>query len=287
MAGRLLEKGFVLTVWNRTAAKAEELVKKGARRAGSPGEAAAGADAVITIVANDDALRQVTRGEAGLLAAVAPGAVHLSMSTVSAGVTEELAAAHRENGAQFLAAPVFGSRESAGVGKLWGAASGPREVFERCRPVLEALTQQLIYLDENVASAARMKIVVNSLISAATAAMAQTFTLAERSGLEADKLMEVIRAVFNSPVYERWGSKMAAREYSVYFPLSLMLKDVNLVLQMGAEAGVSLPHAAATREMIVAGVGQGYGEADAATALLRAWEAACGASPAGRESAGS
>ncbi len=277
MAAHLVDAGFALRVWNRTAAKAEALVARGAQAAGSPAESAGGADAVITMVADDRALRQVTYGDEGVLQSLSAGAVHLSMSTVSPQATTELAEMHRQRGVDFLAVPVFGSKESAMAKKLWAIAAGPRPVFERTRPVIEAMTAGITWLDENPAAAAQAKIIVNMLISTTVASLVQAFTLGSRAGLARSALMEVINRVFNSPLYERYGDRLVARDLSVFFPLKLMLKDLGLALDLGAGAGVALPHAAATREMAVAAIGQGFGDEDAASGILRAWEKACGA----------
>lgn len=280
MASHLVDAGYSLRVWNRTAEKAEAFVAekggKGAARATSPAEAARGADAVVSIVADDAALRQVTCGESGLLAALPSGAVHLSMSTVSGQVTAELAEAHRARGSELLSAPVFGSKESALARKLWAIAAGRRDAFDRCRPLLETMAQGVIYLGEDPAIGARMKLLGNMLISSAIAGMVQAFTLAGRVGVPAEKVMEVIRFVFNSPVYERYGSRLVERNFTLHFPLKLMLKDLTLMLEMGAAAGVPLPHAAVVREMVVAGLGQGRGERDAAGSLLETWESVAG-----------
>ena len=274
MAAHLLAAGYSLRVWNRTAAKAESLVGKGAARAATPAGAAADADAVITMVADDAALRQVSYGQVGLLTALPAGAVHISMGTVSAEVAAELAAAHRARGSEFLSAPVFGSRESAAVRRLWGIASGAPGAFRRCCPVFEAMVQGVTYVGEDPAAAAWIKILVNMLISSAIASMVQVFTTGQRLGVPPATVMEVIRSVFNSPVYERYGSRLVSRDFSLHFPLKLMLKDITLMLEMGGAAGVPLPHAAATREMVVAAVSQGFAEKDAAGGLMQAWERA-------------
>lgn len=276
MAAQLVAAGYSLRVWNRTASKADRLLEQGAARAATPAEAAHGADAVVSMVADDAALREVSYGERGILAALPPGAAHLSMGTVSGEVTAELAAAHRAKGSELLAAPVFGSKEAARTSKLVCIATGPRALFDRCLPVLESMAQRAVYLGEDPAAAARMKVIVNMLISSAIAGMVQAFTAGSRLGVPAETLMEVIRLVFISPVYERYGSRLVSRDFSVHFPLKLMLKDVSLMLAMGAAAGVPLPHAALVREMVIAAVGQGYGDLDAAGGLLQSWEKASG-----------
>jgi 3-hydroxyisobutyrate dehydrogenase-like beta-hydroxyacid dehydrogenase len=273
MAGNLLAAGYALRVWNRTAAKAEPLVAQGARRAATPAEAATAADAVITMLADDAALREVSYGAEGLLDALPRGSLHLSMSTVSAAVTAELAQAHRQRGAELLAVPVFGSKEAAMGKKIWAIAAGDPQAFQRARPLIEAMSRGVAFLGEDPCLAAGMKLIGNLLISSAIAAMVQAFTLAGRLGLTAEQMMEVIHQVFDSIVYERYGRRLVARDFSVHFPLKLMLKDVGLTLELGAAAGVPLPHAAMVREMVVAAMGRGCADKDSAGSLLETWEA--------------
>jgi len=273
MAGNLLAAGYALRVWNRTAAKAEPLVAQGARRAATPAEAAAAADAVITMLADDAALREVSYGAAGLLDALPRGSLHLSMSTVSAAVTAELAQAHRQRGSELLAVPVFGSKEAAMGKQIWAIAAGDPQAFQRARPLIEAMSRGVAFLGEDPCLAAGMKLIGNLLISSAIAAMVQAFTLAGRLGLTAEQMMEVIHQVFDSIVYERYGRRLVARDFSVHFPLKLMLKDVGLTLELGAAAGVPLPHAAMVREMVVAAMGRGCADKDSAGSLLETWEA--------------
>lgn len=276
MASHLASAGHQLKVWNRTAEKARDLVALGAIQAKTPAEAADGADAVMTMLADDAALRDVTLGDEGLLNTLPRGAVHVSMGTVSGKVTADLAAAHTAHGSALIAAPVFGSKESAVTKKLWGIASGPPSAVERCRPALEAMTQSVKYLGPDPATAANMKIICNSLISGAVAGMVQAFATGAQSGVSPAQIMDVIRLVFNSPVYERYGSRLVERNFAVHFPLKLMLKDISLMIDMGMRSGVPLPHASATRDMLVAGVGQGFGDEDAAGGLMRAWERVAG-----------
>ena len=273
MAGNVLAAGYSLRVWNRTAAKAEPLVAQGARRAATPADAAAGADAVITMLADDAALREVSYGAAGLLDALPRGSLHLSMSTVSAAVTAELAQAHRQRGSELLAVPVFGSKEAAMGKQIWAIAAGDPQAFQRARPLIEAMSRGVAFLGEDPCLAAGMKLIGNLLISSAIAAMVQAFTLAGRLGLTAEQMMEVIHQVFDSIVYERYGRRLVARDFSVHFPLKLMLKDVGLTLELGAAAGVPLPHAAMVREMVVAAMGRGCADKDSAGSLLETWEA--------------
>lgn len=273
MAGRLLSAGYSLRVWNRTAAKGDDLVNMGAARASTPAEAAAGADAVITMVADDAALREVTYGAHGLLSQMAPGTTHISMSTVSPEAVTELARAHRQQATELLCAPLFGSKEAAVNRKLFCIGAGPRDVFDTWVPALDVMAQGGVYVGEDPAAGARIKIIVNMLISTTVASLVQAFACGARSGIPAGRVMDVVRAVFDSPMYERYGGRLVSRDFdTVHFPLKLMLKDVELMLDLGAAAGVPLPHAAASREMIVGAIGQGFADQDAAGGLMQTWE---------------
>jgi 3-hydroxyisobutyrate dehydrogenase-like beta-hydroxyacid dehydrogenase len=157
--------------------------------------------------------------------------------------------------------------------KIWAIAAGDPQAFQRARPLIEAMSRGVAFLGEDPCLAAGMKLIGNLLISSAIAAMVQAFTLAGRLGLTAEQMMEVIHHVFDSIVYERYGRRLVARDFSVHFPLKLMLKDVSLTLELGAAAGVPLPHAAMVREMVVAAMGRGCADKDSAGSLLETWEA--------------
>src|SRR4051794_29170825 len=140
MARNLLKAGHELVVYNRTRSRADELGRDGARVAGSPREAAAqGADLLITMLADDDAVEEVMFGEEGALATLKPGAVHVSMSTISPLLSRRLTDEHRSRRQSYVAAPVFGRPEAAEAAKLWIIAAGPDDAIERCRPVFGAM----------------------------------------------------------------------------------------------------------------------------------------------------
>jgi 3-hydroxyisobutyrate dehydrogenase-like beta-hydroxyacid dehydrogenase len=141
MAANLLAAGHALTVYNRSAAKAEALVGKGATLATTPAEAARG-EVVITMLADDRAVEQAVFGRDGILDALPRGAIHLSMSTISFALAERLAAAHRDKGQEFVAAPVFGRPDAAAAAKLFIVAAGRSEAVARCQPLLDALGQR-------------------------------------------------------------------------------------------------------------------------------------------------
>jgi 3-hydroxyisobutyrate dehydrogenase-like beta-hydroxyacid dehydrogenase len=142
MAANLLAAGHALTVYNRAAAKAEPLVSQGAHLAKTPGEAARG-EVAITMLADDHVVEDAVLGRDGILTALAPGAIHVSMSTIGVALAERLEVAHREKGQEFVAAPVFGRPEAASAAKLFIVAAGPRQAVATCRPLFDVLGQRI------------------------------------------------------------------------------------------------------------------------------------------------
>ena len=193
-------------VWNRTAEKTAPLVERGAEAAPSPGEAAARAAIVITFLADDNALEEVALGPEGIAARLGPGGVHLSsMSAISPALARRLAAAHREQDAGYVAAPVFGRPDAAAAGQAWIVTSGAAAAKAKAHPILEALGQGVHDLGEDPAAAHIVKLAGNFLIAAATEAMAEAYTLGEKCGLDRMQLAEFFGAsLFPSRIYQHW-----------------------------------------------------------------------------------
>jgi 3-hydroxyisobutyrate dehydrogenase-like beta-hydroxyacid dehydrogenase len=279
-AQRLLAKGYRVRVWNRSATKATPLVERGAQAARSPGEAAAGAGVVITFLADDRALEEVVLGPDGVGAGLAEGAVHLSMSTIAPATARRLAAAHREAGAAYVAAPVFGRPDAAAAGQLWIVTSGPAAAKERVRPVLEALGQGVHDFGEDPEGAHIVKLAGNFLIAAASEAMAEAYTLGEKCGLDRTRLAEFFGAtLFPSRIYQNYGKAIAEHRYEpAGFKLRLGLKDLRLVLAAADANETPMPLAGLLHDRLLALAAQGHGEIDwTAIGLAVAMEA--GVSP--------
>jgi 3-hydroxyisobutyrate dehydrogenase-like beta-hydroxyacid dehydrogenase len=262
MAERLLSQGFQLIVFNRTRSKAEPLAERGARLAGSPVEVAGSADVVITVVGDDSALEAVCFGSEGFVTGMRPEATHLEMSTVSRRMTERVAKAVEARGAHFLDAPVLGSGPQAIEGSLILMIGGRKEVLEKNRAILEALGSRILHTGE-VGSASQMKLVANQFIASMMLGFAQGMVLAQKAGLSPESVMEVLdHSALRSPFYTGKLKRLQGRNYKPNFPLKWMLKDIHLVLEAGAELGVSLPGVAAAREVYDAAMAQGLGELD-------------------------
>ncbi len=243
MAENLLKAGHDLTVYNRTAAKAAPLLALGATGAPTPADAARGAEAVFTMVTDDAALLELATGPHGLLAGLAAGAVHISCSTVAPGTTTRLAEAHAVHGSQFVAAPVFGKPDAAAAAKLWLGLAGPPEARQRVRPWLEPLGQGIHEFGDDPAAASVVKLCGNFMLGAAIEAMAEAFTLAEKSGVGRQPLYEfLVNTLFNCPVYHNYGRMIASKNYTPVGALPPVIrKDFRLVLDHAQQLATPMP----------------------------------------------
>lgn len=279
MAARLVEAGHDVWLYNRTPEKAEPLVKKGASLLQRPFDAAGVKDrVVISMVADDQALRDVTLGDDGLVAGLGDGGVHISMSTVSPTCARELAEAHAERGSVYLAAPVFGRPEAAAAGKLFVVVSGPPDARACARPVLEPMSQRVFEVGDDVESAHVAKLAGNFLLAAAIEAMSEAFALGEQWGLDRKQLADLYGStLFACPVYQSYGGAIAERRHPPGgFSLSLGLKDTELALRTAREKVMPLPLASLLRDRLLTSMAKGRGDLDWSALGLLASEDAGG-----------
>ncbi len=264
IAANLAAAGFPLTVWNRTASKAQPLAEKGARIAASPREVAHAGGIVITMVADDAALESLVVGEAAIARQIAPGGIHLSMSTVAPATIRKLAEAHREAGSVLLASPVFGRPDAAAARKMFVCISGDAAAKQKVRPILDAIGQGVFDFGETPESASVAKISGNFLIAAAMEAMGEAFAMAEKSGLDRAAVATMLtRTLFACPVYQGYGAAIAARRHSpAGFRLPLGLKDVELVLRTAREVNAPMPTASLLRDRFVHALAMGRADLD-------------------------
>jgi 3-hydroxyisobutyrate dehydrogenase-like beta-hydroxyacid dehydrogenase len=276
MARHLLQAGHRLTVYNRTRARADQLKHLDPVVAATPAAAARGADVLVTMVADDPALEEVMLGEQGALAALAPGAIHLSMSTVSPALSRWLAERHAAVGQTLVAAPVFGRPEAAETQKLWIVVAGPAAAIERCRPLLDAMGQGIIAAGDEPARANVIKLAGNFLLAAAIEALGEAFALGRKYGVAPADLLDVVQGrLFRSPIYENYGKLIAEERYEpAGFKLRYGLKDIRLALGAGDEVAVPLPLASLMRDRYLTAVARGWSDLDwAALARVAAADA--------------
>ena len=263
MANSLLKAGYALTVYNRTASKAQPLTAQGAHLAHQPSEAVTTGGVVVSMVANDQALEEIVRSP-GFLEQLGSGGIHLSMSTVSPTTSRKLAELHAEHGSTYVAAPVFGRPEAAASQQLWICVAGPQEARERVQPVLKALGQGIFDFGEDPGAANIVKLCGNFLMLAAMEAMAEALTLAEKGGLDRSAVIEMLtQTSFSAPVYQTYGKMIAQKRHTpAGFRQSLGLKDLNLVREVAEQESLPMPFASLLHDRLLAGIANGRGEMD-------------------------
>jgi len=251
MGRNLLRAGFPLVVWNRTKAKADELVREGAKLAADPRGVAEQADVLITIVSDPAALEEVLFGakdagkSSGALDGLRRGSTLIESSTVSPELARRVAAACAERGVDFLDAPVTGGTWGAQKGELVFMIGGKAEVLERVKPVLEAVGKKFLLLGPNGAGQT-VKLGMNLLLALQVDAFAEALALVTSAGVPAEKLMEVLQSsMARSGVLDVKAPMMVKGEFPASFPLRLMHKDVRLALELARDKGVTLPCGAA------------------------------------------
>lgn len=274
MARNLLRAGHELTVFNRTRAKVAALEREGAAVADSPAQAVARADVLITMLADDRALRD-TLFSGGAIDALPRSAVHMSASTISVAFSKTLAGEHGARGQGYVAATVLGRPEAAAAGKLWVMAAGPKAQVARCRPLMEAIGRGISVMGEEPWQANLSKIAANFMLSSLLESLGEAFALVRKSGLDPHAFLEVLNEVFASPVYASYGGKIADRSFEpAGFRLKLGLKDVGLALESAQDSAVPMPLASLVHDHYLSAVANGLQDSDwSALAKVSAWEA--------------
>jgi 3-hydroxyisobutyrate dehydrogenase-like beta-hydroxyacid dehydrogenase len=262
MAHNLARAGHAVVVWNRTAAKAEPLLRKGAVRAETPREAATGRDLVFTSLSDEQALRAVLEGEAGALAGLGPGAILVDTSTAGLRATRWMEERTAARGAALVAAPVLGSEAAAEKAQLVVVAGGPAAALEKARPALHAISARLVELGA-ARQAALMKLVVNAVGGAMVASFGETLALAAKGGLDVARVVETIQASsFHSPIYLMKGEQILQGDWAPRFTMALAEKDQRLAQEAAEELGAELPINVAVRRLYGEGVAEGRGADD-------------------------
>jgi 3-hydroxyisobutyrate dehydrogenase-like beta-hydroxyacid dehydrogenase len=273
MARNLLRAGHQVTVYNRTRARAEPLREEGAALADSPADAARGVDAIVTMLAEDQAVEQAVEG---FLDTLAPGAIHIGMSTIGVACSKRLAELHAAHGQVYVAAPVFGRPVAAAAAKLWIVAAGPPESIQRCQPLFDALGRGTSVVGSDPWRASAVKLSGNFLIAAALESIGEAFALVRKSGVDAGQFLEIINtALFNSPLYAGYGGAVAKEQFEpAGFKLRLGFKDLRLVQEAAESAAVPMPLAGVLRDRFLAAMARGEGDLDwAALARIAAVQA--------------
>jgi len=259
MARNIAQAGHDVSVWNRTREKAEGL---GARVADSPAEAVEGAEAVVTMLSDGDAVAAALDG-----VTLSGDQVWWQASTVGLAATERLAGMAGD--AAFVDGPVLGTKQPAEKGELTVLASGRGR--DRLGPVFDAVAARVVDLGDEVGAASRLKLVLNAWIVALVEGLAETLAFAEGIGVDPAKFLEVIDGGAMSPAYAQLkGKAMIARSFDPSFSLALAAKDAGLVADAAAAAGLELPLPGLVRDQMRKAIDAGHGDLDMAATFLAA-----------------
>ena len=264
IAGRVLAGGNTLTVWNRTPEKVAELARGGAQVASSVAETCAGAEVVMTMLANDEVLLEIALGPGGIVESLDNGATHVVMGTHGVSAVRTLTDEHADAGQILVAAPVLGRPDLAAAGELGIVAAGPADALQRCRPLFEAIGRRTFEAGPRPESATVIKLANNFALGAAIEAMAEAFALVRSYSVEPALLFEVLtEGLFAAPAYKVYGTIIVDEDYDrVGFTTELALKDVDLTLAAAGDAHVPLPSANVLRDRLLSAIAHGDSDRD-------------------------
>ena len=267
MALNLVRAGFKVSVFNRTRDKAAPLEKAGARVASSPADAARQADFVMSIVSDSAASEGVMLGKDGVIESVKPGAIVIDSATISPVVSRKLACHFAGKQASFLDAPVTGSKHGAEKGELTIMLGGERETVERAMPVLKVLGKKHIYCGPNGAGLSA-KLAQNAIQATMVEVFCEGFVLAAKAGVKPETMFEIIQSsLARSALTDFKAPFIFKGDFTPYFPLKWMHKDLALAMDAAFAQGVPMPAAAAVKEVYGAARAQGKGDLDYAAVM--------------------
>jgi len=252
MAANLIRAGHQVTVYNRSPDKMTPLVALGATAARQVADACKG-DAVMTMLADDDAVDSVVFGDGGIVATLSPGAVHVSCSTISVALSRRLAQAHADAGQQFVAAPVFGRPEAAAAAKLFVMAGGAPDAVKRSQPLLDAIGQRTFLMSDQPDAANLVKLSGNFLIAAVIESLGEAMALVGKGGVDLHAYLELLTStLFGAPVYRTYGGLIVDQKFEPPgFAAPLGYKDIRLALAAAGDLRVPLPLASLLRDRFI------------------------------------
>ncbi len=276
IAKNLLQQGYQLRVYNRTASKADALANAGALVVTVPYQVAESGATLITMLSDDQAFEEVVLSDNELLRRLGSGAIHISMSTISPEIARRAADHQRAFGVTYVAAPVFGRPEAAADRKLWICMSGAARGKELARPLLEELGQGVVDFGEDPGAANVVKLAGNFLIASVLEALGEALAYTQKNEISSEPFFDLIaRKLFASPVYQRYGQTLLSREFApAGFRLELGLKDIDLILKSATSGRIPMPLASLLHDRILSGMAKGRSALDWSALTLESAESA-------------
>jgi 3-hydroxyisobutyrate dehydrogenase-like beta-hydroxyacid dehydrogenase len=277
MAERIHGGGHDLVVYDVVAAQTEAFVAAGARAAASVADLAQGRDVVVTMLVEDAAVIDLALRPGGLCESLPQGAVHLAMGTYGVGAIRTLAAAHAKANQILVAAPVLGRPDLASAGQLGIVVAGPPDAVRLCDPLLQVMGRRTFHAGETPEAATAIKLANNMVLGCAMVAMAEGFSLVRKYDVPTRMLYDVLtEGLFSAPAYKGYGKTMVDQSYDqVGSPVTVGLKDANLILAAADIARVPMPSLNVYRDRLLGAVAHGDGDRDQAV-LAREQGRACG-----------
>ncbi len=267
MGRRLMMAGFSLQVWNRTKEKAGELLEAGAEWVDSPAACARAADVVITMVTDSNASEEVICGRDGVLEGAHPGLILIDMASIAPAMSRSLAARAGAREVPMLDAPVTGNPKVAADGKLGIMVGGPKEAYDACLPVFQAMGAKIIHVGEN-GKGTTLKLINNLILGVAIEAVAEALVLAGKAGIDPVKVLEITSVGgARTGAMETRGARMIGHDFSPHFSANNMYKDLSQVMQLAGEVGAFLPATSIALEMLRAVKNQGRGDLDSCSVV--------------------
>jgi 3-hydroxyisobutyrate dehydrogenase/2-hydroxy-3-oxopropionate reductase len=262
MALRLAQAGHKLAVYNRTPGKSAALEAAGARAVPTPAEAARDAQVVMIIVSDSAAVESVVTGKDGILETLRSGAIVIDSSTISPTVSRKMACLSAGKGASWLDAAVTGSKHGAEKGELTFMVGGDRATFDRALPILQVLGKKHIYCGLHGLGLSA-KLAQNTIQGAMLESFCEGFVLATKAGVRPETMLEIIQSSLARAGLTDFKAPFIFKgDFTPYFPLKLMHKDLELAAEAGYAQGVPMPVLAAVKEVYMAAKAQGKGDQD-------------------------
>jgi len=262
MSKRILDAGYSLTVYNRTASKSDNIVKMGALKADSLQDLAMNCRVIFTMVSDYKALDEIMSGESGLIQSAKPGTVFIDMSTISAEASASIFKLLDEKNMAYLRAPVTGSTSLAATGKLGILVSGSKSVHDEICSLFLPLGENVFYL--GAAEEARfMKTVINIMVGITGQMMGEALILGKKAGLDWQKMLDVItKSAVATPLVCYKSQLLADRDYSPMFSVKLMEKDFDIALSTGKNLNVPIPVTGLVRQLLAIASATGKSDLD-------------------------
>jgi len=262
MARNLVKAGYDVTVWNRTTSKCDDLVNEGAKRGATPEQTAAACDITFAMLADPAGAMEVACGPEGAVKGLSSGKGYVDVSTVDGETSKAICSAVREKGAEFLEAPVSGSKKPAVDGTLIFLTAGDKSLYDKASPFLDVMGKSKFYLGD-VGNGAAMKLVVNMVMGSMMASFSEGLLLGEKAGLDPKTIIEVVgQGAISAPMFAMKGPSMVEGKYPTAFPLKHQQKDLRLALELAETLGQPSPIAAAVNSVYEKANSSGLGDKD-------------------------